>query len=106
MLRFLVHYGIHFLVPIAIGLIFFKDNRLKIIAILLAGILIDLDHLIANPIFDANRCSISFHPLHSYWAIALYIALLFFKKTRILGLALLIHICADAMDCYLLLQLK
>jgi len=106
MIRFFVHYGIHFLVPIAIGLFFFKDNRLKIVIILLAAILIDVDHLITNPIFDPNRCSISFHPLHSYWAIALYMVLFFFKRTRIFGLALLIHIFADAMDCYLLLQSK
>ena len=106
MLRFLVHYGIHFLVPIAIGLFFFKDNRLKIVVILLAAILIDVDHLIAEPIFDPNRCSIGFHPLHSYLAIALYVALLLFKKTRIFGLALLIHILADTIDCWMLLQSK
>lgn len=106
MLRFLVHYGIHFLVPIAIGLFFFKDNRLKIVVILLAAILIDVDHLIADPIFDPNRCSIGFHPLHSYLAIALYVALLLFKKTRIFGLALLIHILADTIDCWMLLQSK
>lgn len=102
MLRFCIHYGIHFLVPIAIGVLFYKDNRLKVILILLAGILIDIDHIIANPIFDPNRCSIGFHPLHSYWMIGLYFGLLLFKKTRIFGLALIIHIIADLMDCYLI----
>ena len=102
MLRFLVHYGIHFLVPIAIGLYFYKDNRLWAVLILLAGILIDLDHLVASPIFDSTRCSIGFHPLHSYWAIMLYIGFLFFKKTRIVGLALCIHIIADTADCLLM----
>lgn len=102
MFRFFVHYGIHFLVPIAIGLFFFKENRLKVIVILLAGIIIDVDHLWANPIFDPERCSIGYHPLHSYWAIAVYFALLYFKKTWIFGLALLIHIFADALDCYLI----
>lgn len=106
MLRFFVHYGIHFLVPVAIGLIFFKENRLAVITILLAGILIDVDHLVANPIFYSERCSIGFHPFHSNWAIALYTVLFFFKRTRVFGLALLIHIFADAMDCYLLLQSK
>ena len=99
MLRFILHYGIHFLLPVIIGLLFFKENRLKIILILLAGILIDLDHLLATPIFDPNRCSIGFHPLHSYWAIVLYVLLLGWKKTRIIGLALLIHILADLVDC-------
>ena len=99
MLRFFLHYGIHFLLPVIIGLLFFKENRLKIILILLAGILIDLDHLLATPIFDPNRCSIGFHPLHSYWAIVFYVLLLGWKKTRIIGLALLIHILADLVDC-------
>ncbi len=104
MLRFFIHYGIHFLVPIFIGVLFYpKEKRLQVISILLAGIVIDIDHLIASPIFDPNRCSIDFHPLHQYWAIAIYIALLFFKKTRIFGIALLIHILADAIDCYLIL---
>ena len=100
MLRFCIHYGIHFIVPIAIGLLFFKQNTTKVIFILLAGIVIDLDHLWANPIFDPNRCSINFHPLHSYWAIAIYFLLLFLKKTRIFGIALLIHSIADVVDCF------
>ena len=62
--------------------------------------LIDLDHLLANPIFDPNRCSINFHPLHSYYAIIGYVLLTLFKKTRIIGLGLLIHILADYADCY------
>jgi len=102
MLRFFLHYGIHFLVPITIGLVFFKKNQLKAILILLAGILIDIDHVLANPVFDPNRCSINFHPLHSYWAIVIYIGLFGFKKTRLLGLGLLIHIIADLIDCSLI----
>lgn len=102
MIRFILHYGIHFLVPIAIGLLFFKENRLKVIVILLAGIVIDVDHLWADPIFDSDRCSIGFHALHSYWAIGGYAALLVFKTTRIFGLALLIHILADTVDCTLI----
>ncbi len=99
MLRFILHYGIHFIVPILIGFFIFKENKLKMTLILMSGILIDLDHLWANPIFDANRCSIGFHPLHSFWAILIYALLPFFSKTRILGLALLIHILADSVDC-------
>lgn len=107
MLRFFVHYGIHFMVPIAIGFLFFKEHRGNVISILLAAIVIDIDHLFAIPIFDPNRCSIDFHPLHGYWAIGVYVALLFPKKTRIFGIALLIHILADITDCYLIgLQLK
>jgi len=104
MLRLLFHYGIHIIVPIAIGLIFFKNNRIWIVLILLSGILIDVDHLIAKPIFDSGRCSINFHPLHSYWAIGVYTLMFIIKKTRIIGLALLIHILADLVDCYFLLS--
>jgi len=99
MLRFLLHYGTHFIVPILIGLIFFKNNQKKVILILLAGILIDVDHVFANPIFDPNRCSINFHPLHSYWAIGIYAMGLLFKRSRIIAIGLLIHILADLVDC-------
>lgn len=99
MLRFILHYGIHFLVPIATAYFFFKDHRLKVALILLAGILLDIDHILASPIFDPMRCSINFHPLHSYWAILIYILMLFLKKTRIWGMAFLIHMVADVVDC-------
>ncbi|QLG44085.1 DUF6122 family protein [Costertonia aggregata] len=102
MLRFFLHYGIHFLVPVLIAFVFFKENRFRILCILWAGILIDIDHLLASPIFDADRCSINFHPLHSYWAMAVYIFLTIIKKTRIVGIALLIHILADVTDCLLI----
>ena len=102
MSREIIHYGIHFLLPILIGILAFPKDRLKSVLILLSGIVIDLDHLLASPIFDPNRCSIGFHPLHSYWAIGLYCFLLFPAKSRIWGLALMIHILADSMDCLLL----
>ena len=102
MLRHLLHYGIHFLVPIVIAFWFFKDNRIKVALILLAGIIIDVDHLWANPLFDPNRCSIGFHMLHSCWAILAYSIFPFFKTTRIIGLALIIHIFADTVDCLLM----
>lgn len=102
MLRHIIHYGIHFLVPILIALYFFKDNKIKVALILLAGIVIDLDHLLATPLFDPDRCSIGFHPLHSIWAILVYSLLPFFKPTRLVGLALLLHIIADIADCLLM----
>ena len=102
MLRFVLHYGVHFAVPLLIGFLCFKKDRLKISLILLAGIAIDIDHLWANPIFDPNRCSINFHLLHSYWAILVYCMLPFFRPTRIVGLALIIHIIADMLDCLMI----
>lgn len=102
MLRWSIHYGIHFLVPIIVGLLFYKDYRGKAVLILLAGIVIDIDHLWADPLFDPDRCSINFHPLHTYWAIGLYFLMLIPPKTRIFGLALVIHIVADTVDCLLM----
>lgn len=63
--------------------------------------LVDADHLLATPIFEKNRCSINFHPLHSYFAMGIYSIGLFLKKTRILCIALLFHMLTDFIDCYL-----
>ena len=104
MIRFIAHYGIHFIVPIIIAIYFYKENRLWSAVILLSAIVIDIDHLLATPMFDPNRCSINFHPLHTYWAIGIYTLLFAYKKTRIIGLALLIHILADTVDCYFIRQ--
>ena len=69
---------------------------------MMLAMLIDLDHLLADPVFDPTRCSINFHPLHSYAAILVYIVLCIPKKTRLVGLGLLIHILADSADCLLM----
>ena len=102
MLQPIIHYGIHLGLPLLVALIFFKSNWKTAFLIMLLGMLIDVDHILANPIFEANRCSINFHPLHSYYAIAIYIILPFFKKTRLIGLGLIIHIIADTVDCLLM----
>ena len=60
---------------------------------------VDLDHLLASPIYDPNRCSINFHPLHSYPAILLYILISAFPRTRLIGLGLLLHMGIDLTDC-------
>ncbi|GAL69972.1 hypothetical protein JCM19302_867 [Jejuia pallidilutea] len=69
---------------------------------MLAGLLIDVDHLLATPIFNPNRCSIGFHPLHSSFAILFYFFLCIPKKSRLVGLGLVIHIVSDAVDCALM----
>lgn len=60
---------------------------------------VDFDHLFANPIFDPSRCSINFHPLHTYWAIGAYVALFFVPKMRIVAVGLLFHMLTDYQDC-------
>ena len=99
MLQTFAHYGCHFLIPLLIALVWYKSNWKIAFLIMIAGMLIDLDHLLANPIFDPNRCSINFHPLHSYYAMVLYVILLLPKKTRLIGLGLVVHIIADVVDC-------
>lgn len=102
MLKAAIHYGIHFGLPLIIAILFYQKKFIKSLSLMMLGLLIDLDHLLANPVFDPNRCSINFHPLHSYECIALYILLLFPKKTRLIGLGLTVHILADLIDCQLL----
>lgn len=102
MLQTFIHYGCHIFLPLIIALLFFKSNWKTAYLIMLSGILIDIDHLLATPIFDANRCSIGFHPLHSSFAILFYIFLCFPKKSRLVGLGLVIHIISDTVDCALM----
>ncbi|WP_262916415.1 DUF6122 family protein [Aestuariivivens sediminis] len=97
-----VHYGCHFLLPLAIALLWYKSNWKIAYVTMLSAFLIDLDHLIASPIFDPNRCGIGFHPLHSSFAITIYLFLLIPKKSRLLALGLVIHIISDAVDCLLM----
>lgn len=64
-----------------------------------SAILIDVDHLLAEPIVDPNRCSVGFHLLHSYWLIPVYVLFCFWPRTRLLGLGLVIHIVLDWIEC-------
>ncbi len=99
MLQPIAHYGCHFLIPLIVALIWYKSQWKTAYLIMVLGMLIDLDHLLANPVFDPNRCSINFHPLHSIYAIIMYVILLFPKTTRLIGLGLVIHIISDVVDC-------
>jgi len=94
-----VHYGLHLLFPAWIAWKFFREKWKKAYLIMLATMLVDLDHLLATPVFDPNRCGIGFHPLHSYYAIAVYCILLFFPKTRIVAIGLVLHMLTDFQDC-------
>ncbi len=98
-LQFIVHYGMHFLVPLGFAYLFYRNELWWVYILFLLAMLIDLDHLLADPIFDPNRCSIGFHLLHSYVAIGVYVLFLFFRKTRVIGFALLWHILTDWVDC-------
>lgn len=102
MFQSVVHYGIHFIAPLCVALLVFKSQWKYAYLIMLSAFVIDLDHLLATPFFDPDRCSINFHPLHSYYAIAVYVLLTVIKKTRLIGIGLLIHILADWVDCLMM----
>ena len=98
------HIALHFIVPFLIAAFFYRT------------MLVDLDHVLADPIYDPDRCSIGFHPLHSEFAILFYV--LFFAApllrgrfqmegpattvlewASLIGLGLLIHMVLDGIDC-------
>jgi hypothetical protein len=62
----ILHYFLHLVFPGIVAFVFYRGKWLKAYLLLLLTMLIDLDHLFVNPIFDQCRCSIGFHPLHSY----------------------------------------
>lgn len=100
MLHF-IHYFLHFALPLFIALAFFRQRWRRAYRIFILCMLIDLDHLLAIPVFDPCRCSIGFHPLHSYVAMGVYALMLFFKPLRILAIGLLWHLLTDGIDCLL-----
>jgi len=67
---------------------------------MIATMAVDLDHLLANPIYDPQRCSIGFHPLHGILAITIYLLLCFIPRTRLIGIGLTIHMALDFLDCF------
>ena len=99
MLQELIHFGFHLIVPGLIAWIFFRKNWKMAWLIMIATMVVDLDHLLADPIFLANRCSINFHPLHSYVAIGAYFIMTLFKQLRIVGVGLILHMITDFIDC-------
>jgi hypothetical protein len=95
----MLHIALHFLVPALIAALFFRKRWWQAYLLLLAGLTIDVDHLLANPVYDPLRCSIGFHPLHTWPASLMYVAMCIHPRTRLLGIGLLLHLLLDAGDC-------
>ena len=89
--RTIIHMILHFLVPFMVANTAWKENWLFPFIIMLLTIVVDFDRLLADPIFDPNRCGLGFHPLHSGSAIAVYLVAIFTPPLRIVTLGLLIH---------------
>ena len=101
-LRLLTHISMHVLAPGLLACLLFRSVWKKAWLLMLLTMLVDLDHLLAHPIYDAHRNSIGFHPLHTLPAIICYAILLLPKQTRIIACGLLLHMLTDALDsCWL-----
>ncbi|MEO5945425.1 MAG: DUF6122 family protein [Chitinophagaceae bacterium] len=94
-----IHYFLHFVFPLGIAFLFFRMKWKKVYLFFLLTMLVDADHLLSNPVFDVCRCSIGFHPLHSYPAIIVYVFMLAHPKSRIIAIGLLMHMVTDYIDC-------
>lgn len=95
----MIHILLHFLVPaLIVGIFFFRQWK-SAYTLMMATMLVDIDHLLASPIYDPNRCSIGFHPLHEPWLMLMYLALCFVPKARLIGLGLVVHMLLDSLDC-------
>ena len=94
-----IHYFLHFIFPLGIAFVFYRERWERTYLILLVTMVIDFDHLLAVPVYNPCRCSIGFHPLHQLGFILLYCALCIAPKTRLFGLGLCIHMGLDALDC-------
>ena len=99
MIRPVVHLLLHLIVPGIVARFSFRDRWKRAWLIMVLTMIVDLDHLLADPIYDPLRCSIAYHPLHSYPAIVVYLALALLPYTRLVGLGLLIHMALDGIDC-------
>jgi hypothetical protein len=83
---------------------------------------VDADHLLADPIYDPNRCSIGFHPLHTLPAVAVYVLMWLvpvgwrrlrdttsverdadrWRYIHLAGLGLVIHMALDLSACWMM----
>ena len=95
----LLHLVLHAVIPGITAFLVFPKIWLQAWLLMVLTMVIDLDHLFAVPVYDPERCSINFHPLHSYPAIGCYFLLLLIPKLRIVGVGLLLHTGVDLIDC-------
>ena len=95
------HFSLHLAIPLLVAWLFFRVKWRKTALLFTVTMLVDLDHLLASPIYDPCRCSIGFHPLHGYIACIIYALLLLDPRLRVVGIGLLLHMGIDASDCFL-----
>ena len=111
------HALLHLLVPAIVAALAYRPRWGSALLVMLATVVVDVDHLLAEPIYDAARCSIGFHPLHGWVALAVYAGLFLAPLAglgrerlgaswsaplvaHLIGLGLLIHMALDGADCF------
>jgi hypothetical protein len=99
--RAIAHLALHVALPLAVAGLFRRRPFWPTAALLFAGMVIDVDHVLATPMFDQNRCSIGFHPWHSLPAMALYAVMLAAPRLRVLAIGVWLHLALDGLDCVL-----
>ena len=97
----LLHLVLHVFIPGITARLVYQKILLKAWLIMMLTMTVDLDHLLASPVYAPERCGINFHPLHTYPAIGAYFLFLFVPKLRIIGVGLLLHMGLDFIDCIL-----
>ena len=112
----MLHILSHFAVPSIVAWVFYRSGWRLAFGILVATMLVDVDHLLASPVYDPERCSIGFHPLHTWPAIAAYVGAFAWPLARartldpealsskalafhLTGLGLLLHMALDWSVC-------
>ena len=99
---------IHLLADVVlIGVIYFYYTKVRkksvnmgyISLMIFASNLIDVDHLVADPIYDPTRCSINFHPLHKLYLFPLYVLGLFWRRYSYFFMGIVLHIALDGVSC-------
>lgn len=112
----MIHIALHFIAPLLVALAFYRYRWKSATMIMIATMAVDSDHLLAVPIYDPERCSIGFHPLHTLPAILIYAALFLLpliakqindgkdlhvaaRTAHLIGLGLLVHMALDWIDC-------
>ncbi len=96
-----LHYSGHWIVPFGIAALLWRTHWVRAGLVIASANIIDIDHLLASPMFDPDRCSIGFHLLHGWEAALAYAALLAVQRwwARAFGIGALWHLAVDYGDC-------
>ena len=95
----IAHLVLHAVTPGALAALAFRPRWRSAWGWMLVTMVVDIDHLLADPVYDPDRCSIGFHPLHSWPAIGAYALSLGVPALRVFAAGLLVHMGVDGLDC-------